>query len=241
MTAQRKLPLVALFCLLALLIACKPKTKTETAAKDHPSTVLPPDQKPDQHVDPFPDPNKDRKQGDEQQKEIVYPGGVTNTELLAKLQESRDQAAPAQRQLIERQMEMVRKFDPKGMNEDMLREVVEQSIELMLDYGEIHKDDYEVQLDMATTMFLAGFTAHNAGVDEEQYKQKGKDMSIELVKRFPDKASAHAQLGFVYFRTGEMEKSRQSFDRCIELEPENGFCRAYLDEMKKLAEEKAAK
>lgn len=227
--------LLFLFCALSLLIACKPKTKTETT-QAQPNPIMQPEGA-QQHVDPFPSPSEAPDNGDAPEKEVVYPGGFTNTQLLEKLQEARDEATPQQRQLIERQMEMVKTFDPKGMNEDMLQQVVEQSIALMLDYGKMHPDDYDIQLNVATKMFLSGFTSGNVGVDGEKYKQQGRQMSIDLVKRFPDKASAHAQLGFVYFRMGELDKSEATMNKCLELEPANGFCSAYLEEIKKLREE----
>lgn len=219
---------------LALFAAagCKPKTKTDSTPAESPRTAAAP-----AHVDPFPSPDGAEEPAAQPEVELPIAGGMTNKELLAKLEEAREKASPDERKFIEHQLELVKNFNPRSMNEEMLQNVVEQSVLLMEDYGEMYPDNFDIQLDLASAMFLAGYTTPNAGIDGAKYRDKGKEMSIKLAERFPDRASAHANLGYVYFRLDEQDNSVKSFNKCIELEPENKFCRAYLEEIKKRREE----
>jgi tetratricopeptide (TPR) repeat protein len=61
--------------------------------------------------------------------------------------------------------------------------------------------------------------------------EKGGEVFELFVDRYPWAAMAHAGLGFARKELEEAEAARQSLQRALELDPENGFARRLLREM----------
>jgi tetratricopeptide (TPR) repeat protein len=76
-----------------------------------------------------------------------------------------------------------------------------------------------------------------AGSTKEELKQKEQYLIIEIAKN-PKDAPLYKELGSLYMRTGELEDAKQSFEKALELEPDDNTKRKLGRVLGKLEEKK---
>ncbi|MCB0359121.1 MAG: hypothetical protein KDD44_05785, partial [Bdellovibrionales bacterium] len=100
-------------------------------------------------------------------------------------------------------------------------------------YGENNPRDFEIQLQVASTIFVSGYTVKNAGVPGEPLLEEGEQRAQKLVEEFSTEPRAFGHLGHVKFMLQKIAESRKAFDQCLRLDNINEYCtkyRAFIDE-----------
>jgi len=108
-----------------------------------------------------------------------------------------------------------------------VRKSTKQQEAIIIKAAEKEEEDKPIDVDL----FELG------GASRDELKQKEQHLIIEIAKN-PKDAPLYKELGSLYMRTGELDDAKQSFEKVIELEPEDEATKRKLGRVISKLEEK---
>lgn len=100
---------------------------------------------------------------------------------------------------------------------------------LYRDYSNADPESFEVQLTVASGLFMIGQSALFNRIDEElgrSLAEEGRGRVSQLAERFPDEPMVHGQLAFMKtFEEGAEDEVSRHIRRCLALDPRTDWCR----------------
>lgn len=101
--------------------------------------------------------------------------------------------------------------------------------ELYRDYSGADPENFEVQLTVASGLFMIGQSAIVNRIDEglgRSLVTEGRDRVSRLAERFPEEPMVHGQLAFMKtFEEGAEDEVSRHIKRCLALDPTTDWCR----------------
>lgn len=93
--------------------------------------------------------------------------------------------------------------------------------------------DFNTQLRAVSGLLLISYNMQTLEMDYLPVRQEAIHATEALARRFPKEDRAHAQLGHVLATSDENrnQEARLQFEKCLELNSTNQYCREYLSRL----------
>lgn len=118
-------------------------------------------------------------------------------------------------------------------------EYLKVSMRLTLLAARLKPDNFDINLDVSSNYFktayaMEGYTESESDIQQiEVYRKKGLEAARDLVKRFPDKASAYGQLAYsVSITGGDKKEAIALYKRCLEIDKDMEYCKESYDALR---------
>ena len=129
------------------------------------------------------------------------------------------------KELLERHQMYAKKFSQGRRTSESMKEFFDSSLDIVVDYANLNPEEFNLRYTAASSVFAAGFTAPNAGIDGEEDFERGHGLTIELVADFPRRWQSHALMGRVLLEyKKDLEGAKAAFTECLNLYSEAPYC-----------------